>query len=69
MKDLCRIECKGNYTVTLYMQEESTIADAKVNEDKQSVFVGSTAGTVVVYIVARGDNAETTDAQVQITVN
>lgn len=68
VSELCTVECKGNYTLDLFIIE-SQVPDAYVNQDKQSIYVGSSAGIITVSINGRGDNAESRAEKMQIYVN
>lgn len=67
VSDLCQIECEGNYYPKIYMND-TQIADAMVSEDKQSIYVGSSAGVITVEISASGENAESSGATAKIYV-
>lgn len=52
LSDIVDVACKGEYHLELTIDSE--IADAKVSEDKQSLFVGSDSGTIRVMISGYG---------------
>lgn len=68
VSDLCTVECKGDYTLSLVILE-SEVSDAYVSQDGQTLHVGSEAGIITVSIVGRGDNAESRSEKAQIYVN
>lgn len=68
VSDLCTVECKGNYTLSLVILE-SQVPDAYVSQDGQTLHVGSSSGIITVSIVGRGDNAESRSEKAQIYVN
>lgn len=66
-EDMFDITCKGDYRVSLSILD-SDIPDAKVTEEKQALFVGSSQGTIRVLICVTGEVAESTDAENTIVV-
>ena len=66
-EDMFDITCKGDYKVSLNIMD-SDIPDAKVTEEKQALFVGSSQGTIRVLICVTGEVAESTDAENTIVV-
>jgi len=68
VSDLCQVECKGNYTLSLSITE-TQIPDAVVSADKQSIYVGSSAGVIIVEIMGRGENAESRCVNARILVD
>ncbi|MDE6624753.1 MAG: hypothetical protein K2K56_00125 [Lachnospiraceae bacterium] len=64
--DMVNVECKGDYQLALAIDSE--IADAKVSEDKQSLFVGSSPGTIRVTITGYGGGAELISEETVIRV-
>ncbi len=68
VSDLCQVECKGNYTLSLSITE-TQIPDAAVSTDKQSIYVGSSAGVIIVEIMGRGENAESRCVNARILVD
>lgn len=56
LSDLVDVRGKGDYRLALTI--DSDIVDAKVSEDKQSLFVGSSSGNIRVTIVGYGEVAE-----------
>lgn len=68
VSDLCQVECKGNYTLSLSIIE-TQIPDAAVSTDGQSIYVGSSAGIIIVEIWGRGENAESRCVEAQILVD
>lgn len=68
VSDLCQVKCKGNYTLSLSIIE-TQIPDAAVSADKQSIYVGSSAGVIIVEIMGRGENAESTCVEARILVD
>lgn len=56
LSDMVDVECKGDYRLELAIDSE--IVDAKVSEDKQSLFVGSNSGNIRVTITGYGGVAE-----------
>lgn len=66
-EDMFDITCKGDYRVSLSILD-SDIPDAKVTEEKQALFVGSSQGTIQVLICVTGEVAETVDAKQTIYV-
>lgn len=68
VSDLCTVECKGDYTISLVILE-SQVSDAYVSQDGQTLHVGSETGIITVSVVGRGDNAESRSEKAQIYVN
>ncbi len=68
VSDLCTVECKGDYTLSLVILE-SQVSDAYVSQDGQTLHVGSETGIITISIVGRGDNAESRSEKAQIYVN
>lgn len=56
LSDIVDVECKGDYRLELAIDSE--IDDAKVSENKQSLFVGSNSGNIRVIISGYGENPE-----------
>ncbi|MBQ7833556.1 MAG: hypothetical protein IJ336_08280 [Lachnospiraceae bacterium] len=68
VSDLCTVECKGDFTLSLVILE-SQVSDAYVSQDGQTLHVGSETGIITVSVVGRGDNAESRSEKAQIYVN
>lgn len=67
LSDIVDVECKGDYRLELAMDSE--IDDAKVSEDKQSLFVGSNSGNIRVIISGYGEVAEFVSEETVIHVS
>lgn len=67
LSDMVDVECKGDYRLALVIDSE--ITDARVSEDKQSLFVGSSSGTIRVMISGYGEVAEFVSDEIVIHVN
>lgn len=66
-QDLFEVECKGQYTVK--MSTEATYYNVvEVAKDGQSFVAKEQADSVTIYIVGRGENAESVDATTTITI-
>lgn len=55
--DIFDVECKGEYRMRLTISE-TEIPDAEISDDKQSVYVGSTPGTIRITAGGSGEVAE-----------
>ena len=66
-EDMFAVECKGKYELNLQIIE-SNIADAKVSDDKQTLYVGSSAGTIKIGVSGYGEVAEPVQEENRITV-
>ncbi len=67
LSDIVDVECKGDYRLELAIDSE--IDDAKVSEDKQSLFVGSNSGNIRVIISGYGEVAEFVSEETVIHVS
>lgn len=65
--DLAWVECKGDYHTDISIVTE--IGDAKVSEDKQSLYVGSSSGCITVVITAVGSVHESVSEETTIYVS
>lgn len=67
LSELVEVECKGDYRVELTIDSE--IDDARVSEDKQSLYVGSSSGNIRVTITAYGKASEAVSEETVIHVS
>lgn len=67
LSDIVDVECKGDYRLELAIDSE--IDDAKVSEDKQSLFVGSNSGNIRVIISGYGEVTEFVSEETVIHVS
>jgi hypothetical protein len=67
LSDIVDVECKGDYRLELAI--DSKIDDAKVSEDKQSLFVGSNSGNIRVIISGYGEVTEFVSEETVIHVS
>lgn len=67
LSDIVDVECKGDYRLELAIDSE--IDDAKVSEDKQSLFVGSNSGNIRVIISGYGEVTELVSEETVIHVS
>lgn len=67
LSELVEVECKGDYRVELTIDSE--IDDARVSEDKQSLYVGSSSGNIRVTMTAYGKASEDVSEETVIHVS
>ncbi|MBQ9983504.1 MAG: hypothetical protein IJP29_02840 [Lachnospiraceae bacterium] len=65
--DLFDVECKGEYTLKLAVQDQYYNV-IEMSEDRQSFIVKGKADEVTIYVTARGENAEMVDSSNTITI-
>ena len=61
LQDLVDVECKGDYHLDIAI--DTDIADAKVSDDKQSLYVGSHSGYIKIIVYGYGSVAEHASAE------
>lgn len=61
VQDLVDVECDGDYHLDIAI--DTNIDDAKVSDDKQSLYVGSQSGYIKVVVSGSGSVAEHTSAE------
>ena len=66
-QDLFDVECKGDYTVKMSVSEKD-YSVIQMSKDGQSFVATDAAKGVVIYVYARGSNAESVDATNTITI-
>lgn len=66
-QDLFNVECKGQYTMKMSIEREYYNV-VEVAKDGQSFVAKEQAEEVTIYIVGRGENAESVDATTTITI-
>ncbi len=66
-QDLFDVECKGDYTVKMSIDADD-YPTIQMSEDGQSFVANGTVEGVVIYMYARGSNAESVDATNTITI-
>ena len=67
VSDLFDIECRGDYTVKMSV-DASDYFVIQMSEDGQSFVAKGAAEGIVIYVNARGSNAESVDATNTITI-
>ncbi len=67
VSDLFDVECEGDYTVKMSVSEKY-YSVIQMSKDGQSFVANDTAEGVVIYVNARGSNAESVDATNIITI-
>ena len=66
-QDLFDVECKGQYTVKLSIHADDYNV-VEIDKDGQFVVAKEQADKVTIYIVARGENAESVDSSTTIQI-
>ncbi len=67
VSDLFNVECKGDYTVKMSVSEKG-YSVIQMSKDGQSFVANGAAEEVVIYVNARGSNAESVGATNTITI-
>lgn len=67
IEDIFDVECKGEYELNLSLAD-TDVFDAKVSDDKQTLYVGSSAGTITVSVTGYGEVAEPVGEENTVTV-
>lgn len=66
-QDLFEVECKGQYTMKM-STEAAYYNVVEMAKDGQSFVAKGHADSIVIYVVGRGENAESVDATTTITI-
>ncbi len=66
-QDLFEVECKGQYTMKM-STEAAYYNVVEMAKDGQSFVAKGHADGIVIYVVGRGENAESVDATTTITI-
>lgn len=68
VEQLAEIEVAKDVKILGISEDTREDTDAKVTEDRQAVYVGSQPGSFQVSVLATGSNHESSEVQVQVTV-
>ena len=68
VEQLVKIEVAKEVKILEISEDTREDTDAKVTEDKQAVYAGSQPGSFQVSVLATGENHESREVQVQVTV-
>lgn len=68
VEQLVEIEVAKDVKILGISEDTREDTDAKVTEDRQAVYVGSQPGSFQVSVLATGSNHESSEVQVQVTV-
>ena len=66
-QDLADFKCEGDYSAGFLIQD-TNIDGTKLSDDKSSVYVGDSEGTILVEIIARGLRSEAGEPR-KVTIN